>query len=252
VIADEVGAHLDLEARARVLESMREEVKRGLTLIWITQEPTEQAAADHTLILDSADDPGPWAENDAGTAAFEASVHEPPTESPAVILIDILVSPRDGSAGPAILTNQSLRIDIGSRGVWAIEGLNGAGKTVLLEGVAGLKCLPQLKVAWRRDVKHPPILAAQFPRLQQFEERVVEEVTYAALKRGIGRREAIEAAAAAFDALDLGGRSLLERRCWDLSAGESRLMHLVAALITPASVVLLDEPTCGLDRYARG
>jgi energy-coupling factor transporter ATP-binding protein EcfA2 len=43
----------------------------------------------------------------------------------------------------------------------------------------------------------------------------------------------------------------MDRRAFDLSAGEKRLVQSVAALVAPASVLLLDEPTAGLDPWRR-
>ena len=37
------------------------------------------------------------------------------------------------------------------------------------------------------------------------------------------------------------------RRTWSLSSGERRLVHIVATLVAPSSLVILDEPTCGMD-----
>ena len=259
LIGDEAGAHLDPDTRARVLEVLRAEVDRGLAVIWVTQEPEERAAADRTLALE-----GPWAEFGGESSRPEFSAEELRTDhaastataiehrdDPTPTRLELIVSPRDGVPGPGILTDRALGIEIGERGVWSLEGRNGSGKTVLLEGAAGLRRLAQLKVSWRHEMKHPPILASQSPELQQFEERVANEVTYAAIKRGLDPREALEIARADFDSLGFSGRQFLERRCWDLSAGERRLMHVVAALVAPASLVLLDEPTCGLDRTRR-
>src|SRR5258705_12448287 len=43
----------------------------------------------------------------------------------------------------------------------------------------------------------------------------------------------------------------LERRSFDLSAGEKRVLQITGALIAPASVLILDEPTAGLDSATR-
>jgi ABC-type multidrug transport system ATPase subunit len=44
---------------------------------------------------------------------------------------------------------------------------------------------------------------------------------------------------------------LLARQTWSLSTGEKRLVEVIGALIAPSSLVLLDEPTAGLDAGRR-
>jgi energy-coupling factor transporter ATP-binding protein EcfA2 len=129
----------------------------------------------------------------------------------------------------------------------AIEGRNGCGKSVLLGSVAGIGAPSQVTIEWKGARVPAPILAAQYPELQLFEERASEEVTYAAVCRGLPRRRAIELAANSLALLGLGGESFLGRRTWALSAGEKRLVGVVGSLIAPASLVVLDEPTAGLD-----
>jgi ABC-type multidrug transport system ATPase subunit len=43
------------------------------------------------------------------------------------------------------------------------------------------------------------------------------------------------------------GPEVLSSRLWDLSAGERRLVQVLAATLAPAGFIALDEPTCGLD-----
>jgi energy-coupling factor transporter ATP-binding protein EcfA2 len=130
----------------------------------------------------------------------------------------------------------------------AIVGPNGTGKSVLLSAVAGVQSVAQIGVEPPR-LEPPPILAGQYPELQMFEENVADEIAYAAVNRGVARSDALSEAALCLGRLGLPG--LLERRAFDLSSGEKRLVQAVAALVAPAGVVLLDEPTAGLDRQRR-
>jgi energy-coupling factor transporter ATP-binding protein EcfA2 len=47
------------------------------------------------------------------------------------------------------------------------------------------------------------------------------------------------------------GGGFLTRRTWGLSGGEKRLLSVAGAIIAPAALLALDEPTAGLDQ-ARG
>jgi energy-coupling factor transporter ATP-binding protein EcfA2 len=136
-------------------------------------------------------------------------------------------------------------------GVTAIEGPNAAGKSVLLAAAAGILRLEQVRVVGGADPGAPPILSSQYPELEIFEEKASDEVIYAAVSRGVPRALALVQAARLLERLGPGSAGLLERHTWGLSGGEKRLLSLVAALIAPASLVVLDEPTAGLDPHRR-
>ena len=127
-----------------------------------------------------------------------------------------------------------------------MEGRNGSGKSVLLAAAAGVIQVPQIRVEWVAAAV-PPLLVSQYPESQIFEERVADEVVFAAVSRGVIRARANEEALRLGRILGVGGQALLERRTWDLSSGEKRLVQLIGALIAPSDLLLLDEPTCGID-----
>lgn len=75
--------------------------------------------------------------------------------------------------------------------------------------------------------------------------KVREQVEYVGWLAGRNRRDAAGRAAAALDWLDL--RSEADRRSSELSGGQLRRLGLAQALTQGGSVLLLDEPTAGLD-----
>lgn len=233
LVADEAGAHLDAAARARVLEELRRAVGEGLGLLWVTQDAGEIARADRGVVL--------------GASATRGTAPSPaPRTHSGTVGLRIRVAPWDGAPGPHVNCARPLVIEAPATGVTALTGRNGAGKSVLLSAVAGLLRLAQVEVGPER-LEPPPIFSAQYPELQMFEERVADEVAFAAVSRGASRADALGEAKEAFDRLGLPGLSFLARRSFELSAGEKRLVQSVAALVAPASVVLLDEPTAALD-----
>lgn len=234
LVADEAGAHLDDESRAIVLEALREEVDSGLAVVWVTQERVEIAAADRVLTLGT---PAPPSTPAGPAASMETG---PP-------LLSIRISPWGGGAGPHVATPRPLEIEIPSRGVVALRGPNGIGKTVVLSVVAGLDTLEQVRLAWSDPSPGPAAYAGQFPELQSFEERVADEISYAAVSRGMTRRVARSRAIEQLELLGFEGSSFMERITWDLSAGERRIVQVVGALIAMAPIVVLDEPSAGLD-----
>jgi energy-coupling factor transporter ATP-binding protein EcfA2 len=231
--ADEACAHLDAAARAGVMEELRRAVGEGLGVLWVTQDEGEIALADRPVILGAASVP---------TLRPQFPVQRPPAE----IALRLTVAPWDGVAGPHVACREPLAIDVPATGVTALVGPNGAGKSVLLSAAAGLLRLDQIDVSPKR-LDPPAILSAQYPELQMFEERVADEVAFAAVSRGAGREAVMARAARAFERLGLTGEAFLGRRAFELSAGEKRLVQAVGALLAPASAVLLDEPTAGLD-----
>jgi energy-coupling factor transporter ATP-binding protein EcfA2 len=150
-----------------------------------------------------------------------------------------------------VRTSVALEIPVAKTGVTAIEGPNAAGKSVLLAAAAGILQLEQVQVVGGVGLGAPPILCSQYPELEIFEEKAGDEVVYAAVSRGVPRAPALERAALLLERLGPGSGGLLERHTWGLSGGEKRLLSLVAALITPASLYVLDEPTAGLDSGRR-
>jgi energy-coupling factor transport system ATP-binding protein len=232
--ADEAGAHLDAPTRALVMEELRREVGDGLALLWVTQDAAEASRANREIRMD-----GPAASRGAPPVPAAA-------RHAADAALRIEVAPWNDSPGPHVSCSRRFAIEVPATGVTAIVGRNGAGKSVLLSAVAGLHRLEQVTLS-PAGLDPPPIFSAQYPELQIFEEKVADEVAFAAVTRGARRDDVMEAAAVAFDHLGLQGRRFLGRRSFELSAGEKRLVQAVAALVAPASLVLLDEPTAGLD-----
>lgn len=246
LVADEPGAHLDGRARSTALALVRERVREGLAVVWVTQEPAEVEAADRIIDLGgSAPGNGP----DRGRPSVRAAGNEVGSGAPFLVLS---VAARADEAGPRVAAAGGLELEIRDRGVVALVGPNGCGKSVLLSAAAGLEVPPQIARRWSGSPQPPPLMAGQYPELQIFEERVADELGFAALRRGTSieaLRKTIERwlIAAGYDP----GR-LLERRTWTLSAGEKRLISVLGALVAPARLVALDEPTAGLDTGRRG
>lgn len=238
LLADEPTAHLDLETKRRVWAALDRERARGLATIWVTQDAREIESADRAVLLSEAPPAGP---------ALAAVDPEPEPETPA--MLRLLVRPLDAEVGPRVKTSAPLEITIGERGATALLGANGVGKSVLLAAAAGIVTTPQVAVLWSRATELKPILTLQFPELQIFEEAVADELAFAGVTRGVPRAQVLAEAAALLK--ELGLQALLEAKTWPLSAGEKRLVEVVAALVAPASLLLLDEPTAGIDPLRR-
>jgi energy-coupling factor transport system ATP-binding protein len=236
LLADEPTAHLDPPARARVLEVVRGRVAEGMAVVWVTQLEEEAATAHRRF--------------EVGRPAPVGDELGSPIRSDAPML-RIGIAPPGAADGPRIQVERPTTITIPDRGVTAVIGRNGVGKSVLLSAVTGLGPVDQVTLEWLAAPTPPPIAALQFPELQIFEERPEDELAYAAVSRGLERSVALDRARELLDRLGLPLDRLTSRRTWSLAAGEKRLLEVVAALIAPASLAVLDEPTAGLDPERR-
>jgi molybdate transport system ATP-binding protein len=128
-------------------------------------------------------------------------------------------------------------------GFTALLGRSGAGKTTLLKALAGL--LPSTGTPWgglppqARSTGYLPQNAALFPHLN-----VLENTAYAL--RGPDR---FVQAQTLLEAIGLG--ELTKRGAGELSGGEVQRVALARALARRVELMLLDEPTAGLDAITR-
>lgn len=135
-------------------------------------------------------------------------------------------------------------------GVTALLGPNGAGKSSLIKLACGVlrpsggRVLLDGRPATRRElaarVGWVPQQGATIPGFT-----VAEQIAYAGWLKGLRRREAAAHAVAAAAAVRLGG--LLDRPAATLSGGQLRRLGIAQALVHRAEILLLDEPTAGLD-----
>jgi energy-coupling factor transport system ATP-binding protein len=140
----------------------------------------------------------------------------------------------------------------------ALVGPNGAGKTTLLRLAMALAAPASGRVeSAGRDTAGlgPEDLADrvgflfQQPETQLFERTVARELAFGPAQLGWPADRTTAAVAATLDELGLAADA--ERHPYDLPAPRRRIVALGAALVADPALLLLDEPTAGLDRATR-
>ncbi|MEE0775465.1 MAG: ATP-binding cassette domain-containing protein [Bacillota bacterium] len=153
------------------------------------------------------------------------------------------------------LKDVSLRVEDGE--LLAIIGASGSGKSTLVQHLNGAMMPPagtvfvnglELKkgVAVMEMVRRVG-LVFQYPEHQLFAETVGEEIAYGCHNLGFSDAETDRATKRALSAVGLE-ESFLSRSPFHLSGGEKRRVALASVLAMDPPILILDEPTVGLDR----
>ena len=158
---------------------------------------------------------------------------------------------------PDVLRGVNLQVYAGE--CYCLLGGNGTGKTTALQVIAGLNKLYRGKVLVNgkllKDYKGNSLyrqnlaLLPQNPQTVFLRDTVREDLAEMLTAQEIPRAAQAEKIAAV--AQRLGIESLLERHPYDLSGGEQQTCALAKLLLAQPRILLLDEPTKGLDAAAR-
>ncbi|GHC74803.1 ABC transporter ATP-binding protein [Streptomyces cinnamoneus] len=164
---------------------------------------------------------------------------------------------RRGAPGAdAVRASDGIDLDVRRGEIFGLLGPNGAGKTTLVRQLTGLLRPDEGSVALLGHdiVRHPERAARLIGYLGQ-ESSALDELTVALAAETTGRLRGLDlrTARAERDAVldELGLTAIAGRPLKKLSGGQRRLACFAAALVGERPLLVLDEPTTGMDPVAR-
>ncbi|KGR92002.1 cobalt transporter ATP-binding subunit [Ureibacillus massiliensis 4400831 = CIP 108448 = CCUG 49529] len=150
-------------------------------------------------------------------------------------------------------------LEIPSKTYQAIIGHTGSGKSTILQHFNGLlkpskgevHLGGRVIVAGKKAKDLKPIrqkvgIVFQFPEHQLFEETVLKDIMFGPMNFGVSEEEAEKRARELIQLVGLP-ETVLDKSPFDLSGGQMRRVAIAGVLAMEPEVIVLDEPTAGLD-----
>lgn len=129
----------------------------------------------------------------------------------------------------------------------AITGPSGCGKSTLLETLAGLHTPSEGKIF----AEERPVLALQESEAALFETFAADDVAFGPRNKGLSGKKLVECVKNSMELAGLQFNEYKDRQTFTLSGGEKRRLALAGIIAMNSSIILLDEPTAGLDPQSR-
>lgn len=187
------------------------------------------------------------------------SDEKPAACAPAAEPLAILARDLGFSYGPDAQALDGVSLEVPARATTAIVGQTGSGKSTLLRLLCGLEAADagSLTVCGinaatkrgRRQVRRAVGYVMQHPERQLFAQTVAEDVAFGPRNQGLSAAEVERRVAHALDLVGLADRR--DASPFELSGGQQRLAAIAGVLAMEPELLVLDEPTAGLDPRGR-
>lgn len=152
-------------------------------------------------------------------------------------------------------------LEIGDGQFIGLIGHTGSGKSTLIQHMNGLIRATSGDILYNgesiysegysmKDLRTKVGLVFQYPEYQLFEEDVFTDVCFGPKNQGLSKDEVCERARWALSAVGLG-ESYYKKSPFDISGGEKRRAAIAGVLAMKPDMLILDEPTAGLDPRGR-
>ncbi len=158
------------------------------------------------------------------------------------------------------LSNVNVNIDDGE--FVALIGHTGSGKSTLIQHMNGLLKPNQGKIivdgvditasgVKLTDIRKKVGLVFQYAEYQLFEETIEKDIMFGPKNLGLTDEEALERAKRAMGMVGLDYETYKNKSPFDLSGGQKRRVAIAGVVAMEPKVLILDEPTAGLDPKGR-
>ncbi len=154
-----------------------------------------------------------------------------------------------------------INLTIGEGEFIGVIGHTGSGKSTLIQHLNGLLRPTQGQVLFNgtdiwadkknlRQVRFQVGLVFQYPEYQLFEETVGKDIAFGPTNMGLSQEEIQNRVRRAMEMVELSP-SYLDHSPFDLSGGQKRRVAIAGVIAMEPKVLILDEPTAGLDPRGR-
>ena len=149
---------------------------------------------------------------------------------------------------------KGVHLDIKDGSMTALIGHTGSGKSTLIQHINALLLPTKGEVhiddiiisATLKPLRKKAGLVFQFPEYQLFEETILKDIVFGPKNFGVNEEEAIKIAKESLKLVGLD-EGYLEKSPFDLSGGQKRRVAIAGILAMNPDILILDEPTAGLD-----
>lgn len=153
----------------------------------------------------------------------------------------------------------NINIDIKDGEFVGIIGHTGSGKSTLIQHMNGILkptkgrvVINEIDTSRRnlKDLRRQVGIVFQYPEHQLFEETVKKDISFGLIKQGLSEKEISDRVNLALRAVGLD-ETILEKSPFELSGGQKRRVAIAGVVVMQPRILILDEPTAGLDPRGR-
>lgn len=267
LVLDEPTSMLDSCAKADVDKLFETLQTRGTTIVQVTHKISECKNADRILMLENGklrdvsllELDEFFTEKSPAVIGSKSMTKNVENSNTAIEISNLNVSYTNSQT--PIIRDYSLSVKSGE--IVAIMGKNGCGKSTLAKAIcalikydSGSICVNGIKISEKtsksqmREIRKNIGYVMQLPEQQLFAQTVFEDVAYGPKNFGL---EGCELDSRVLNTLkSLHIEHLAQKSPFELSGGQQRLAAIAGILACNPKILVLDEPTAGLDfEYAK-